>query len=59
MTFRKQNMMNFQIQLTKREDILPITRVYIECEERRLRNEEGGKWPTLRLHDQFDARLQE
>jgi cyclopropane-fatty-acyl-phospholipid synthase len=49
MAFRKLNMMNFQIQLTKRQGILPMTRAYIEREECRLRNEEGAKLPTLRL----------
>ena len=29
MSFRKQNMMNFQIQLTKRQGVVPITRDYI------------------------------
>src|ERR1700675_2022817 len=49
MTFRKQNMMNFQIQLTKRQDILPTIRAYMDSDERRLRNEEGRKWPALQL----------
>jgi hypothetical protein len=35
MSFRKQNMMNFQIQLTKRQGISPMTRGYIEREEQR------------------------
>ena len=29
MSFRKQNMMNFQIQLTKRQGVVPMTRDYI------------------------------
>ena len=37
MSFRKQNMMNFQIQLTKRQGVVPMTRDYIAHEEARLR----------------------
>ena len=37
MSFRKQNMMNFQIQLTKRQGVVPMTRDYIGNEEARLR----------------------
>ena len=29
MSFRKQNLMNFQIQLTKRQGVVPMTRDYI------------------------------
>ena len=36
-SFRKQNFMNFQIQLTKRQRIVPMTRGYIGREEARLR----------------------
>src|SRR6187402_3228742 len=42
MTFRKQAMMNFQIQLTKRQGVIPVTRDYIGREEARLRALEGG-----------------
>jgi cyclopropane-fatty-acyl-phospholipid synthase len=49
MSFRKQNMMNFQIQLTKRQGVLPMTRVYMEREESRLRDVEGGEPPAQRL----------
>jgi cyclopropane-fatty-acyl-phospholipid synthase len=49
MTFREQNMMVFQIQLTKRQGIVPITRDYIAREEARLRAAEGGSRPPLRL----------
>jgi cyclopropane-fatty-acyl-phospholipid synthase len=49
MTFRKQGMMNFQIQLTKRQGIVPMTRDYIGREEARLRSVEGGTRPRLRL----------
>ncbi|RJF78964.1 SAM-dependent methyltransferase [Rhodopseudomonas palustris] len=40
MSFRKQNTMVFQIQLTKRQGIVPITRDYIMREEQRLRGVE-------------------
>jgi cyclopropane-fatty-acyl-phospholipid synthase len=49
MSFRKQNMMNFQIHLTKRQGTSPMTRSYIEREEQRLRGEEGGTGPALQL----------
>jgi cyclopropane-fatty-acyl-phospholipid synthase len=49
MTFRKQNMMNFQIQLTKRQGVVPITRDYIAHEEARLRARERGSKPRLKL----------
>ena len=37
MSFREQAMMVFQIQLTKRQDVVPMTRDYIAREEARLR----------------------
>jgi cyclopropane-fatty-acyl-phospholipid synthase len=49
MTFREQGMMVFQIQLTKRQDVVPVTRDYIAREEARLRALEGGSRPPLRL----------
>src|SRR5947209_13749793 len=49
MSFRKQNMMNFQIQLTKRQGVVPMTRDYIAREEARLRAIEGGAQPRLKL----------
>jgi cyclopropane-fatty-acyl-phospholipid synthase len=49
MAFRKQAMMVFQIQLTKRQGIVPITRDYIAKEEARLHAIEGGQRPPLRL----------
>jgi cyclopropane-fatty-acyl-phospholipid synthase len=49
MTFREQDMMVFQIQMTKRQDVVPITRDYVAREEARLRAAEGGQRPTLRL----------
>jgi cyclopropane-fatty-acyl-phospholipid synthase len=49
MTFREQGMMVFQLQLTRRQGIVPITRDYIAREEARLRGLEGGSRPPLRL----------
>jgi cyclopropane-fatty-acyl-phospholipid synthase len=49
MAFRKQNMMNFQIQLAKRQDVVPMTRDYVVREEARLRGLERGKRPRLRI----------
>jgi cyclopropane-fatty-acyl-phospholipid synthase len=49
MSFREQNMMNFQIQLTKKQGIVPMTRDYIAREEQRLRGVEGRSHPPLRL----------
>jgi cyclopropane-fatty-acyl-phospholipid synthase len=49
MSFRKQNMMNFQIQLTKRQGVVPITRDYIFREEARLRGIERGRRPRLQI----------
>jgi len=41
--------MVFQIQLTKRQGVTPMTRTYIEREEKRLRAAEGKAQPPLRL----------
>jgi cyclopropane-fatty-acyl-phospholipid synthase len=49
MSFRKQNLMNFQIQLAKRHGAVPITRDYITDEEARLRGVERGKRPRLQI----------
>lgn len=49
MSFRKQNMMNFQIQLTKRQGIVPMTRDYITRAEERLRAAESGGPPRLQI----------
>jgi cyclopropane-fatty-acyl-phospholipid synthase len=49
MSFRKQNVMVFQIQLSKRQGVVPITRDYIAREEQRLREVETAKRPVLRL----------
>jgi cyclopropane-fatty-acyl-phospholipid synthase len=49
MTFRKQDMMNFQIQLTRRQGIVPMTRNYIAREEARLLAVEAGAKPRLKM----------
>ncbi|HVZ51633.1 MAG TPA: cyclopropane-fatty-acyl-phospholipid synthase family protein [Pseudolabrys sp.] len=49
MSFREQNMMNFQIQVTKKQGVIPMTRDYIPREEQRLRSAEGKSQPPLRL----------
>jgi cyclopropane-fatty-acyl-phospholipid synthase len=49
MAFRQNGMMVFQIQLTKRHDVVPLTRDYIAREEARLRGMERGSRPPLRL----------
>ena len=49
MAFREQAMMNFQIQVTKRQGIVPMTRRYIAAAEERLRAVERGQRPPLRL----------
>ena len=50
MSFRKCAMMNFQIQLTKRQGIVPMTRDYLAAAEKRLRHaERRHKEPALQL----------
>jgi cyclopropane-fatty-acyl-phospholipid synthase len=49
MSFREQNLMVFQIQMTKRQGAVPMTRDYIMREEQRLRDAEIKQWPPLRL----------
>ena len=49
MAFAKQDMMVFQIQLTRRQGIVPMTRDYITREEARLREVEHGLRPKLQL----------
>ncbi|MBB4256916.1 MULTISPECIES: cyclopropane-fatty-acyl-phospholipid synthase family protein [unclassified Bradyrhizobium] len=49
MTFRKQAMMNFQIQLTRRQGVVPMTRDYMPREEARLRARERTSKPRLKL----------
>jgi cyclopropane-fatty-acyl-phospholipid synthase len=40
MAFREEGMMVFQIQMTKRQGVVPVTREYIACNEARLRDAE-------------------
>jgi cyclopropane-fatty-acyl-phospholipid synthase len=49
MAFREQAMMVMQIQIAKRQDVVPLTRDYIAREEARLRAIESGSRPPLRL----------
>ncbi|WP_458756259.1 class I SAM-dependent methyltransferase [Afipia sp. TerB] len=49
MSFRKQNMMVFHIQISKRQGVVPITRDYIAAEERRLRGLENSRGPRLQI----------
>jgi cyclopropane-fatty-acyl-phospholipid synthase len=49
MAFREESMMVFQIQMTKRQGVVPVTRDYIAQAETRLRGLEGGRQPVLRL----------
>ena len=49
MSFRKQNMMNFQIQLSKRQGVVPMTRDYIVRGEAELRAREQRSQPRLKL----------
>jgi cyclopropane-fatty-acyl-phospholipid synthase len=49
MAFREQAMMVMQIQLAKRQDVVPMTRDYIFREEARLRELEGRQPQQLRL----------
>jgi len=47
--FRRNNMMVFQIQLAKRQGLVPITRDYIMHAEGRLRVLEAARRAPLRL----------
>jgi len=49
MAFRKQRLMNFQIQLTKRQGVVPMTRDYIVHEEAKFRAIENGRKPRLKI----------
>jgi cyclopropane-fatty-acyl-phospholipid synthase len=49
MAFRKQNLMNFQIQLTRRQGVVPMTRDYVGQEETRLRGMEQARRPRLKI----------
>ena len=45
MSFRKHGLMTFQIQLTKRQGIVPTTRSYLAEAEQRLQRAESGRKP--------------
>jgi cyclopropane-fatty-acyl-phospholipid synthase len=49
MAFRKQNLMNFQIQLTKRQQVVPMTRDYIADSEAKFRGRELARRPRLKI----------
>jgi cyclopropane-fatty-acyl-phospholipid synthase len=49
LAFRKQNLMNIQIQLARRQGVVPMTRDYIGREEARLRGLERGQRPRLQI----------
>jgi cyclopropane-fatty-acyl-phospholipid synthase len=49
MAFREQNLMNFQIQLTRRQGVVPMTRDYILPAEAKLRALESGRKPWLKM----------
>jgi cyclopropane-fatty-acyl-phospholipid synthase len=49
MSFRKQAVMNFQIQITKRQGVVPMTRDYIQRQEAKLRGLERGNQPRLQI----------
>jgi len=49
MCFRYSGLMVMQLQLTKREGVVPVTRDYISREDARLSAVEGGRRPPLRL----------
>jgi cyclopropane-fatty-acyl-phospholipid synthase len=49
MAFRKQNLMNVQIQLTKRQGAVPMTRDYITDSEAKLRTRELARRPRLKI----------
>jgi cyclopropane-fatty-acyl-phospholipid synthase len=49
MAFREQNMMVMQIQITKRQDVVPITRDYIQAAEAQLRGREARERVPMRL----------
>jgi cyclopropane-fatty-acyl-phospholipid synthase len=49
MAFRKQNLMNLQIQLIRRQGVVPMTRAYVGREEARLRAAEQAMRPQLKM----------
>ncbi len=55
MAFREQNMMVFQLQLTKRQNVVPMTRDYIVREEQRLRAGRNRAPPAVAAGGRVDA----
>ncbi len=55
MAFREQAMMVMQIQLTKRQDVVPITRDYITREEARLRGARRRPAPAAATRRRIDS----
>jgi cyclopropane-fatty-acyl-phospholipid synthase len=49
MAFRKQNLMNFQLQLTRRQGVVPMTREYIAQSEAKLRSLDSARERRFRL----------
>jgi len=49
MAFRKQKLMNFQIQLTRRQGVVPMTRDYVFHTEGKLRAAEKRRKPRLKI----------
>jgi cyclopropane-fatty-acyl-phospholipid synthase len=49
MSFRKQNLMNFQVQITKRQGTVPMTRDYIQRGEAKLRDLEQKQRPRFQI----------
>jgi cyclopropane-fatty-acyl-phospholipid synthase len=49
MAFRQQSVMNFQILLTRKQNIVPMTRDYMMHEEERLRGIEASRTPRLQI----------
>jgi cyclopropane-fatty-acyl-phospholipid synthase len=49
MAFRKQNLMNFQLQIAKRQSVVPMMRNYIADGETKLRAIERGSRPKLHI----------
>lgn len=49
MAFREQNLMVFQLQMTKQQGVVPITRDYVARMEDELRGKEAASRPPLRL----------
>jgi cyclopropane-fatty-acyl-phospholipid synthase len=49
MAFRKQNLMNFQLQLTKRQGVVPMTRDYIAQFEAKLRSLDSARERRFRV----------